>query len=314
MPSGATFRATVAALVAFGIVLAAIVLPEMAATAGAQPTLSLSSSTVNPGQSVGLSGTHWPLHVILQASVCGGFALLGHPECDLGRSITFGPADDGVVQTAISVSLPPQPCPCVVLVTQVDPPSSLQMQLPITIVGAPSAAPPVAPPPFQPTVRVVSAHVRSDSSWTAWFGAAAARTLVVQVRNTGLGSIRPLLVAQWLDGTTYHVIASPRARTLPTDRTITLVAPFTLSTFAFGHKQVIGQIEGTTFTTNFSTDTSDYPWGLLLLAIVIVMGLLALISTSYRRRLRQKPGDQRALGSHTGVNTDNELSQTGVSA
>jgi hypothetical protein len=320
MPSGGTIRATVAALVAFGIVVAAVALPEMAATARTQPTLSLSTSIADPGQSVGLTGTHWPLHVILQASVCGGFALLGHPECDLERSITFGPADDGVVQTSIAVGIPPQPCPCVVLVTQVDPPASLQMQLPITIVGAPSAPAPAAPPPFQPAVTVLWARVQSDNSWTAWFGAAAARKLVVRVRNTGESVIRPLLAARWVGGGTSHVIDSPRARVLPVGRTLTLTAPFALSTFAWGHQQVIGQVQGTTFDTNFYAGTSAYPWGLIVLAVVAVLALLALLATSIRKRRRGRRQEPRSEPEPTPRADDatqaalpaQELSQTGA--
>jgi hypothetical protein len=270
------------------LVVAALVAARLGPSAGAStsPTLRLSSTTVAPGQTVGLSGDHWPPHLVLQASICGGEALQGHEECDLSRSITFGPADDGVVQTSMSVGIPPTPCPCVVLVTSTDPTMNLTMTVPIDIQGAPTAPPTPAPRPYQPLVAVLHPHVVSVSSWTSWFGAAAAKELVVSVHNTSRGPLRPLLAARWVDGTTSHVISTPRSRTVQAGRTVTLVAPFSLSTFAWGHKELVGQLQGTTFDVDFSTGTSTYPWGLLILAVVIFLAVVTSVVRAVLRRRR----------------------------
>ena len=294
--------------------LAVLATVSLGSAAGARtaPTLSLSSATVAPGQSVGLSGEHWPPHLILQASICGGLALQGHEDCDLGRSITFGPADNGVVQTSMSVGIPPAPCPCVVLVTSTDPTSAVEMTVPIDIQGAPTATPRPAPPPYRPTVMVVDAHVVSVSSWTSWFGTAAAKELIVAVRNIGHGPIRPLLAARWIDSKTSHVIQAPPSKTIRAGRTVTLAAPFSLSTLTWGHEELTGEVQGTTFDVAFSTGTSTYPWGLLLLAALISLATVALLVRSViRQRRHEHPrpteGDVASKGKPSGA-----LSETGV--
>lgn len=304
---GAAFAA--ASLVA---ILAVIVAAWLGPAAGARttPTLSLNSTVVAPGQTVALSGGGWPPHLILQASICGGAALLGHEDCDLSRSITFGPADDGVVQTSMSVGVPPTPCPCVVLVTSTDPTMNLQMTVPIDILGAPIAPPTPAPPPYQPLVRVIDAHVVSVSSWMSWFGAAAAEKLVVTVRNIGQGPLRPLLAAQWLDGTTPTVIDTPASTTIPVGRTVTLVAPFSLATFTWGHERVVGQVQGTTFDVGFTSGTSTYPWGLVVLAVLVFFAIVALIVRTIVRRRHRHPGPPT---SDLGTNSDSrEMTETGA--
>jgi hypothetical protein len=300
------------AAVATAFLLVALPTAWLGATSGDRtaPTLSLSSTTVAPGQSVGLSGAHWPAHLVLEASICGGAALLGHQDCDLGRSITFGPADNGVVQTSISVGIPPKPCPCVVLVTQTDPMSSFEMTVPIDIVGAPNATPQPPPSPYQPTVTVIDPRVVSVASWTSWFGAAAAEELVVRVRNNGQGSLRPLLAAQWLDGTTPHVIDTPASKTIPVGRTVTLVAPFSLSTFAWGHKEVVGQVQGTTFDVDFTTGASTHPWGLVLLAALIFLTIVALIVRAVLRRRHDHLGPAKSVPGTD--NASRELTETGA--
>lgn len=284
-----------------------------AASARTAPTLSLSSTTVAPGQTVGLSGGHWPPHLVLQASICGGAALLGHEDCDLSRSITFGPADNGVVQTSMSVGIPPTPCPCVVLVTSTDPTMNFEMTVPIDIQGAPTAPPTPAPRPYQPLVTVIDPHVVSVSSWTSWFGAAAAKELVVSVRNTSLGPLRPLLAARWVDGTTSHVIHTPRSKTIQAGRTVTLVAPFSLSTLVWGHKELIGQVQGTTFDVDFSTATSTYPWGLLVLAVLIFLAVVASVVLAIVRRRRRHDHPEPLEGDVVDTdNTSRQLTETGA--
>lgn len=283
-----------------------------AANARTAPTLNLSSTTVTPGQSVNLTGDHWPPHLVLQASICGGAALQGHEECDLGRSITFGPADNGVVQTSMSVGIPPTPCPCVVLVTQVDPVSNFEMTVPIDILGTPTAPPPPTPRPYEPMVTVIGPHVVSVSSWTSWFGASAAKELVVSVRNTSLGPLRPLLAARWMDGTTSHVIHTPRSKTIRAGRTVTLVAPFSLSTFAWGHKELVGQVQGTTFDVDFSAGTSTYPWGLLVLAVLIFLVVVALVVLAIVRRRRGDHPEPPEKDGDGDDGTSRELTETGA--
>ena len=183
------------------------------AEAAGLPQLKLNTSVLSPGEKVTITGTGWPAHKLLQAAMCGGGPLAVSSECDLiGPAIQFGSADNGVVAASLTVTVPPVPCPCVILVTQVNP--SAAESLPVTIEGAPTGSFPTSPFPARPTVRVSDVQVVSQSSWTSWFGAAAPRELIVTVHNRGSAAVRPLLVAEWIDGSDHYVITSPIPKAL----------------------------------------------------------------------------------------------------
>ena len=187
------------------------------AGAASLPGLSLDRTVVTPGSTVTVEGTHWPKDRQLQAVVCGGGIVSVSSDCDLAHAVTFGPADNGVVQTSLVVTTPPVPCPCVVMVTQLYP--SEVERLPMTILGA-SSAPVELPSAVRPILRVFHVRVVSTSTWTSWFGAAASRQLIVSIHNAGSTAIRPLLVAHWVQGGDHFVITARAAASSAQDRAL----------------------------------------------------------------------------------------------
>jgi hypothetical protein len=243
-----------------------------------------------PGETVTISGTGWPENRQLQAATCGGGAQATSQDCDLAHAVDFTTAGDGMPEAALVVTIPPAPCPCVVMVTQTVP--STVRFLPITIVGAPTS-PVVQPPPQNPAVTISHVHVVSESSWTSWFGAAAPRELVLTVHNGATYPVRPLLVAQWIQGSSNHVIASPTPRTLPVGGTAQITAPFALSTFAHGDFEVVGRVTGGDFEDGFASTgdrfaitTSTDPWALYAAGIVLGTGVVVMVLASSIRRRR----------------------------
>ncbi len=260
---------------------------DTAAAAGLPP-LELSTSTLSPGGTATIIGHDYPAHRVLQAVVCGGGPLAVSSECDLPHAIGFGSADNGVVQASLVVAFPPAPCPCVVLVTQQN--TSATEALPIIIKGAPSAPLPAQPPPVRPAVTVSRVHVVSDDLWTTWFGAAAARELVLTVHNGSSNPVRALLVAHWVRGSDNYVITSPRPRVLRPGETEDVTAPFVLSTFSHGQFAVIGNVTGAGFEDRLATSTSTMPWALYALLIIFAIGVLLAVAAVIGRR-RNGGGD-----------------------
>jgi hypothetical protein len=250
------------------------------------PPLSLSSSSVTAGETVSITGTHWPPHRVLQAAICGRGAVEGSQDCDMTGAITFGPADNGVVDAPIVVTVPPVPCPCVVLVTQATP--SAAETLPINITGAPRGPLPTSPNLDLPRITVSNVHVVSDSSWTSWFGAAANRELVLTVHNEGASAVRAQIIAHWVRGSDHYVIASPPAQEIPVGESTQMSAPFALSTFSHGDFAVLGQLSGGGFQEGFQSSTSTTPWALYVLIITTVLCVLAMIATAVLRRRRNE--------------------------
>jgi hypothetical protein len=208
-------------------------------------------------------------------------------DCDLTHAVDFTANTSGLVGASLVVTIPPVPCPCVVLVTQVDPPSA-EHPLPITIAGAPSAP---LPPPLPPASAVTISHVHvvSRSSWTSWFGAAAPRELVLTVHNGEPYPVLPLLVAHVVQGSQTYVITSPVPRSLPVGGTARITAPFSLSTFAHGNFSVVGTVtrgndEGDFVGDAFSLPTSTAPWALYALGIMLGAAVVGLVALAVRRR------------------------------
>jgi hypothetical protein len=245
-------------------------LPSQAGAADL-PELSLDKTVVTPGSAVTVEGAHWPKFRELQAAVCGGGLLSVSSDCDLEHAVSFGPADNGVVQTSLVVTIPPVPCPCVVMVTQPYP--SEVERLPITIVGS-SSEPVQRPSVGRSILRVSNVHVVSTSSWTSWFGAAASRELIVSVHNGGSTAIQPLLVARWVQGSDRFVITSPQSRLLPAGRSTQITAPFDLTTFSDGTFPVVGKVSGTGFEVSVASSTNTTPWALYTLGVLAIVAVL----------------------------------------
>ena len=263
-----------------------------------------------------INGAHWPPDRVLQAAVCGRGGVEGSQDCDTTGAITFRPADNGVVAAPIVVTVPPVPCPCVVLVTEAvsQAHASAGETLPIDIAGAPSGVQPTVPSLDLPRVTVSDVHVVADSSWTAWFGAAAPRELVLTVHNAGTHPVRPLVIAHWVRGSDDYVISSPPARKLFVGQTAQLTAPFTLSTFAHGQFAVVGKVSGAGFEKTFETSTSATPWGLYALAIILVVGVIALLVFAIMRRRDQGSGyAESEAPNHSDEDPTADLQQIGVS-
>jgi hypothetical protein len=178
------------------------------------------------------------------------------------------------------------------MVTQVNP--SEVERLPITIQGAANTSLSPARTVRGPAVRISDVQVKSESSWTSSFGGAAARELLVTVHNNGSSAVRPLVVAQWTDGSDHYVITSPPAKLLVAGRSMQITAVFHLSTFASGRFIVVGNVTGDGFQKSFATSTATTPWGLYVIGMLIAIGFLLAVAAFIGRRNgdRNQEGDE----------------------
>ena len=107
------------------------------------------------------------------------------------------------------------------------------------------------------------------------------------MHNGGSAAVRPLLVAKWIDGSDNYVITSPNPKTLRAGGSAQLTAPFSLSTFAHGQFAVVGSVTGSGFDDRFVDTTSNTPWGLYILLIVLAVGTLFAVGAFIGRRGEQ---------------------------
>jgi len=267
------------------VVISTWAISGLADAAGAvQPTVTLSTTTLIPGQTIMIGGSGWAPDTPFQAVLCGSNANDGSNDCSVDAASTFVPFSDGSLHGELQVVVPPAPCPCVVVVSGTD--NDYTTKLPVTVVGAPTAA--VTPPPVsEPSEVSASASIRSTSSIGAILGGSAGRELSVTLHNGGKYTVSSLVTARWGSSSTpSNVIASPPPVTLAPGQTRTVTMPFTLDPLSFGTYKVVGQVSGTTPELSFASSTSTWPWGIPL--VLLAAAVLIVLWVVHRRRVRQR--------------------------
>jgi hypothetical protein len=268
----------------------ALLLVPLGASSGAtpntaRPTITVDRTSVAPGDTIRVSGAGFPPTTTVDLEICGNNALSGSADCDLEAARTIPVADDGAFAADVVVGRPPRNCPCVVAamslaVTETVTAPVALVGIPITPVQAPERA---APPRLEITV----ASLRGSGPWTAWFGAAPRRTLLLSIRNTGKVAVEaPLLLLSVRKigfGTT--VVHPPDLGTLAPGTSRTYRIPVALDALAFGRFTVDGQVGGFGQAVKFSAGTTAFPWGLLALAVGVAQLALLAARNRVRRHL-----------------------------
>lgn len=278
------------------LLLAGAVLPLVtpAATAADGLDASVTPNRGKPGTSVQVVGANWEPGARLQIVTCGALGIGGSASCDLRATYTPIADKKGAFGTVIKLGRPPVPCPCVVHVSAAQ--STAAVDVPVTLVGRPTAAPPTPKPaPAGASVVVTSAQLTGWGPWTSLFGAGPARDLVLTVHNTTGSPIAatPLTVASGAAGEGGPTIAEATIGSLAPGEVRTLVVPVTLSPGVAGTRTVSGTVEG---GGSFTAETTSYAWGFFVLDALLLAVLLLMLVRRVRRRERPEPAP---IGRHS---------------
>lgn len=288
MSRARTFALLAGLALAVGLVTTAAFPTAAPAAPAPTPTIELSTSLLVPGSEVALHGTHWSEDTVLQATLCGANAVDGSVNCVGRAAVTMTPGPTGVVDGTLHVFMPPDPCPCVVLVSGLT--SSFSRRLPVQVAGAATAPPKTASPLAEPPTLRVDTEVSGGTTLASFFGGPAERTLTVRIRNTGSIDIaHPVLAVGWgRSGSADHLIRTPRLGPIAAGATRTVKVPFELDAFAMGNYEVAGRVTGASKPVPVSATTSTWPWGLFAVALVLLQFILLGIRNRVRRHLARK--------------------------
>jgi len=276
------------------LVVAALVVPP-AAESGAAPTpvIQVTPNVATVGSSVKVTGAGFPPNTDIQAQVCGNDALNGSADCVLSTSQEVSTTKRGIFEVPVIVSLPPKPCPCVVMVLDFS--SSTTPTIPLTIVGAPYATPKAS---TVHKLQVLNASLTGNGPWTAWFGAPPKRTLVLTVRNPNNGPYvnPPLVLAIGNAGdTTTHEATTQNLSTIGANATKTYRIPVSFPAVSIGEHQVVGIVGNAGLAHSFKVQTWLFPWGLLVVILVVLELILLALTAYFRERRRRKEAAEGAL-------------------
>jgi hypothetical protein len=279
-------------VLALGAALAlALWLAPGAGAAGAAPKLMVLPPLQHPGSPVTVVGQGFPVSSTVQVQICGNNDLDGSTDCALGGALNVVATGEGQFEAPMIVTIPPKPCPCVL--AALDFSLGTTPTASITILGAPTAAP---APATLVKLQVVSAAFEGAGPWTSWFGGGAARTLVLTVHNPNpVPYVRPSLILSF--GPLAHA-QSDEATALTLDSIAaggskTYRIPLTFPAFSVGDQRVAVLIGNAGFSRGFTVGTRVFPWGLLIVLLVLVelalFGVTGLFRERHRRRHDAEP-------------------------
>jgi 3D (Asp-Asp-Asp) domain-containing protein len=246
--------------------------------------------TVTPGQILQIEGYHFPAGIDVYGEICGDDYLAGSQDCVLDDIGFGGTTSLGSFSLSLKAAIPPAPCPCVAVVFS--PQLTTTPSSPVTIVGAPSA--PLTPPASAVTVsqplRVVSAQITGNGPWYSWFGGMAHRTLVLTLQNPNKG-VYPhpsLVLTVGKPGSALSTVSTSPLPSLGPNGTTTVHVPVVLPAFAFGNVEVVGAVGDAALKAPIKETTTIIPWGLIVIAALLLQFIFLGIRNAVRRRNRRR--------------------------
>lgn len=271
------------------LAIAVVTVPWPVGSASAtvpSPKMIVQPPFQRPGSSVLIVGQGFPASSAVQLQICGNNDLDGSADCAVGNAAEVVATGQGQFAVPLIVTIPPKPCPCVV--SALDFSLSSTPEAPITVLGAPIAAP---TPTALATLQVVRASFEGNGPWTAWFGAEAKRTLVLTVHNpNAVPFVNPSLVL------TLGPAANPRSDeatarilgSIAVDGNRTFRIPLTFPAFSMGEQHVAGVIGNAGLSRRITVSTSIFPWGLVIVLLVVLEFALFGITGFVRERHRRQ--------------------------
>lgn len=250
----------------------------------ANPPLTVKPSTATVGQVIYASATGLSTGALYQVQVCGRNYSDGSVDCASDASATSRVDAKGLLAAFLRVPAPPVQCPCVVVAT----PFTLGTPLttPIAIEGMSSTIPQVVQTAPASGIVVIRSSFSSSTPMAEWFGLSGTRNLELTLHNKGTTTVSGLRAFGDFGDT--PALSQPLA-SLAGGASRTYVVSVSLPAFSIGKEEMQGRVvTGDGQVVNFKTGATVWPFGLLLVAIVILQIILVAGRNILRRRHRRR--------------------------
>jgi hypothetical protein len=252
------------------------------------PTVAIDRTGTAAGEEILITGGGWPGGATLIVELCGHGGLRGTVDCDVTRQRSAGVGPGGTFSVELTTGLPPSPCPCVVKATDLD--TQIAATAPIAVAGLPTVPFTEADMPAARTLEISSIELTGGGRWAELFGAGGRRVLEVTLVNTGAVAVdSPDVSVAW--GTGSHpdgFVKPPETTRMEPGDTQTLTVALDRAPLTLGEQTAIVEIQGLGEPVVARATTSGYPWGLLVVGLVLLQLLLLRIRNRVRRRMRRR--------------------------
>ncbi len=138
------------------------------------------------------------------------------------------------------------------------------------------------------SLQVVNVSLNGSGPWTSWFGAPPQRTLALTVHNPSAVSYRSLPLALHGAQTSVRSLGS-----LGAHRTRVYDIVVTFSAFSIGGHALAGTVGNADVSTGFAVASRFFPWGLLVVVLVVLELLLVYLIRDVREQRRRREGEGR---------------------
>ncbi len=277
--------------------MSAIIVLTVAPAAVAQtdkaPSLTSTSRSVEFGDQIAIRGEGWSPNSIINISVCGNDARNGTSDCDIVNGRVVGVSNRGTFGVSVVVGQPPAPCPCVVRAESQT--SSELVTFNIDITGAPELSPDqqfqVPVPDRQ--LAISNARIAGSGPWYSYLGGPANREVVFTVDNIGEVTVKNAAISLSMGKgpNPKGFVKAPDLGELKPGESRTYSVPIKLPVLALGTYGVQGEIPGFADPVRFRAETSQIPWALVALPLLVLLQVMLIAS---RNRLRREIEHQSA--------------------
>jgi hypothetical protein len=274
--------------VLLGAALAAPALPAAGVhAADGPPSVTVDRTGTAAGEELLVTGTGWQPGTLVKVELCGNAGRGGSVDCDVanGRAVTT--SADGTFSTTLTAGLPPRPCPCVILADSQSTAESATVDIAVAGMVTVPLDRQQAAAEVRRDIEIAGVRVDGRGPWQSWFGAAPERRLVVTLHNSGDVPLRdpPLAIAVGVGDDPDRIIPAPAVGRLEPGQVRILEIPFELDSFTIGERTVRVEVLGFQDPIVAEATTSAYPWGLAVLAVLMVQALLLLVRNRLRARI-----------------------------
>jgi hypothetical protein len=249
------------------------------------PTVEVDRTGTAEGEEVLVRGEGWPKGATLIVELCGHGGLDGSVDCDVPHQRTAGVGAGGTFASALTVGLPPKPCPCVVKAT--DQGTHISATASIAVAGLATVPITEDSEPVR-SIEISSMEVTGGGTIAELFGAGGRRVLELTLVNTGGVAVdAPDLSVAWGTGSRPDgFVDPPETKRLEPGDTQTLTIGLERPPLTIGRQTAVVELHGVGEPVVTRASTTGHPWGLVAIAVVLLQLLLLKLRNRLRRRLR----------------------------
>ena len=289
-----------ALLVASGAGEGAAAAPASASAAvQAGPAVVPETASGRPGDVVLVALTGWTPVASVTVVLCGNGAERGSEDCEQvgGQSVEVRNADVEYVE--LPITRPPMPCPCVIRANDLN--SDVVAFSPFEVIGAATAPIVEREPSAAPPISVSASLQRPRGSFVdrvrRLLGGPVQQRLELVIRNTGPRALSGITVTGTVGrhAGRGEALEPPAPIDLAPGERREVVVLVDLEPPVHGTHVVSGAVFVAGRSAPFSVSTSSTPWGLVLVALLVLIAVATLIGLTVLRRQLAAEDDRDGL-------------------